>query len=75
MMTQKQRILKHLTFYDGASITSIWAFQKFGITCLHKRISELREDGHKISDTMIAVKNRYGQKCRVKMFWLTRGRK
>ena len=66
-MTQKERILRHL---KARTITTMTAFRLYGITCLHKRISELRDDGHKIGDQMATVRNRYGQNCRVKMFWL-----
>ncbi len=69
MITQKERIL--LTLQHQGGITTLKAFQ-MGILCLHKRISELRADGYRISDTPIFVRNRYRQKCRVKLFWLTK---
>lgn len=59
-MTQNEAVLKHLK--TEGSITSMEAFEKYGITRLSARISNLREMGVPIVTKFITVKNRYGGK-------------
>lgn len=70
-MTQNQKILSHLKSHTG--ITSITAFEKYGITRLSGRIFDLREMGYKISTNMKTAKNRYGDTCHVAEYRLIRG--
>ena len=46
MSTQKQLILAHIRRYAG--ITSMQAYDLYGVTQLAARISELKLDGHSI---------------------------
>ena len=62
-MSQKKQILKHLKTHRG--ITTLDAFDRYGITRLSGRIFELRQDGYMIQSVDREVKNRYGDKCRV----------
>lgn len=74
-MTQKARILRHLSKCTKRGITSAEAFNKYGITDLPKRISELRRDGVAISDEYVHSKNRYGDYVKFKRYTLTEGTK
>lgn len=55
--SQKERILLHLKRFK--TITVLNAF-RMGICCLHKRIAELKADGHKIGGYMDKVRTRDG---------------
>lgn len=66
--SQQKRILKYLKTHKA--ITRLDSFNKLGITELPKRISELRRLGYPISDEWKEVKNRYGEKTRVKAYSL-----
>jgi hypothetical protein len=41
-----------------------------GISCVHKRISDLENDGHKIERQSVAGVNRYGNPCKVTRYRL-----
>lgn len=56
-MSQALSILKHL---QKSPITSMEAFQNYGVTRLASRIYDLRKDGHDIIGYMMPVKTRYG---------------
>ena len=56
-MTQKELVLRHLQ--DFGSITSMDAFNDYGITRLSAVIFDLREMGHKIKTNNETRKNRY----------------
>lgn len=58
-MTQKERVLEHLK--AGNEITSWDAMVNMGISDLPKRISELRQDGHKITSRTGHTVNQYGK--------------
>lgn len=62
-MTQKEMVYKYLKEHDG--ITSLEAYEAFGITRLASVIFKLRQDGHPISSESLKVKNRYGVECTV----------
>ena len=66
-MSQIVDILKHLKRFR--TITTLQAFSLYGVTCLHKRIAELRDKGHKIGGYMVRVKTRRGH-ARVKRHYL-----
>lgn len=57
-MTQCERILRHLQ--DYGQITTMEAFNEYGITRLSGRIYDLKADGYKISSTITSGTNRYG---------------
>lgn len=58
-MTQEQKILKHLCERGG--ITSMEAFQMYGITRLSARICDLRRQGVQISNQRQKARNRDGE--------------
>lgn len=66
--TQKEMVLRHLE--NIGSITSKEAFEKYGITRLSSIIFNLRERGYNITTEIIAVPNRYGDKCYVAEYTL-----
>lgn len=66
--TQCDRIRNYLS--DFGSITQLQALSDLGIMRLASRISEMRKDGENILDRIIEVKNRYGEICHVKQYYL-----
>ena len=62
MKGSKLRILTHLE--KRGSITSVEAFQLYGITRLAARIKDLRDMGYCIVTHMIEGKNRFGEGTR-----------
>ena len=68
-MTQKQALLAYLK-KNGKGITTWVAFDQLGISCVHKRISDLEKDGHKIERQSVAGVNRYGHPCKVTRYRL-----
>lgn len=62
MRGSKARLLSH--FERFGAITSLEAFQKYGITRLSARIFDLRLLGYKIDTVMIDGTNRYGEPVR-----------
>ena len=62
MKGSKIRILEH--FAKHGTLTSMEAFQTYGITRLAARISELREKGYDIRTVMVESTNRYGETVR-----------
>lgn len=67
-MTQCERIRQYLK--DFGSITQLQALSDLGIMRLASRISEMRQAGEPIEDRIIEVKNRYGETCRVKEYYI-----
>lgn len=66
--TQNERILTYLDKFG--SITQLEALTELGIMRLASRISDLRRLGYPISSKMITVKNRFGEKCHIKSYFL-----
>ena len=66
--TQVERIKKYIE--DFGSITTLEAFTELGIVRLGARISEMRKDGLNITDKQECSKNRYGEKCYYKRYFL-----
>lgn len=66
--TQCERIRKYLK--DFGSITQLQALSDLGIMRLASRISEMRQAGEAIEDRIIEVKNRYGETCRIKEYYV-----
>ena len=58
-MTQKEMVIQYIT--DFGSITPLEALADLGIMRLASRISELKQDGHKIKKETVKGKNRYGK--------------
>lgn len=69
-MTQNQRILNWLK--SRHKLTPLDAMNKWGIQRLGARIYELKNQGHKIKSEMVSVYNRFGDKCTVASYSLTK---
>jgi len=65
---QCDRIIEYIK--DFGSITTLEAFTELGVVRLGARISELRKNGVKIEDKPETVKNRYGEKCHIKRYYI-----
>ena len=63
-MSQADKLLTH--FKQGKPITIMESFNKFGITSLHRRLSDLKERGYEIRAEWIDLQS--GKK--VKRYWL-----
>ncbi len=61
--SQNDALLDYMLNHVG--ITTWEATSKLGISCLHKRIGEIEQQGHKIDRVWLEGNNRYGNKCRV----------
>ncbi len=61
-MTQCNRILDHLQ--RNGSITTMEAYERYGITRLSGRIWDLRHAGHRITSVTTEGVNRYGEPVR-----------
>ena len=66
--SQANRLLRH--FQAGKSITRLESFRELGITELSARINALEKQGYEIQRETITVKNRFGEDCRVKKYWM-----
>ena len=67
--TQNKWIVQHLQLLG--SITSMKAFQTYGITRLSGRIYELRKQGHKIMARVIQTENTDGNMVRYNEYYLS----
>lgn len=65
---QATRIIRYMQEYGG--ITALEASRDLGCLRLGARIFELKEQGYDIRSEFTEVENRYGEKCRVKRYWL-----
>lgn len=59
---QRARILNYLE--TNKTLTSMEAFEKFGITRLASQINKLRNKGYDIATIMMEGENRYGETVR-----------
>lgn len=66
--TQVLRLIDYLM--EHKSITQREARDELGIERLPSRMHELRKMGYPITGKMVDVKNRYGEKCRIKRYTL-----
>lgn len=66
--TTQQRVFNYLV--DFGSITSLQAFNDLGETRLSARIFELIKKGVNIGYDWLEVANRYGEKRRVKKYFI-----
>ena len=62
MKGSKSRILHH--FIEHRTLTSMEAFENYGITRLAARVAELRKLGYDIQTIMMEGVNRYGESVR-----------
>ncbi len=69
-LTQNQRLLDYLDAHG--SVTQLEALNKLGIMRLASRVSDLKRRGYKIDGKMDTVTNRYGEKCRVKRYSISK---
>ena len=58
-ITQTDKIMRHM--HDHGSITTMEAFNEYGITRLSARIWDLTAAGNRIKATPETGKNRYGE--------------
>ena len=68
MKGQKFRVLEHLKTYNG--LTSMEAFDKYGITRLAAVVCELRKLGYDICTLDMESQNRYGEVTRYAKYML-----
>ena len=61
-MNQNDLVLRHLKRFG--KITTMTAFNRYGITRLSGRIFELREQGYAIKTGYVVKKNRFGKKIK-----------
>ena len=66
--TQCDRIICYMR--QHGSITQFEATGNLGVLRLASRVSELKKDGYAITSKMDSVQNRWGEKCRVKRYFL-----
>lgn len=66
--SQHKRILSHLK--RGRKLTRAQAMDTLGIANVTARISELRQDGYKIEDTWEVARNRFGDACKFKVYYM-----
>ena len=64
--TQNEMIMRHLKKHKAKGITTLEAFNLYGVTRLSARIFELRENGNPISAKLVYVDTRNGRRqvCR-----------
>lgn len=67
-MTQNEMILNHLK--EHGSISSMEAYNLYGITRLSGRIYDLRHDGHNIASKSCKVVNRFGKVVNYDRYYL-----
>ena len=65
---QNARLLDYLK--EHGSITPLISWTECGIYRLSARIYDLRRAGHIISDEIVTVRNRFGEKCHVAKYTL-----
>ena len=68
MKKQCERLLEYLQ--AGNVVTNLEGWQQLGIYAVSQRIGDLIKDGHPIHKAWKTVFNKYGEKIRVKAYWL-----
>lgn len=63
MKTQNERLLDYLKKHG--KITQFEAISELGILRLASRVNDCRNSGISILSSMVEVKNRFGENCRV----------
>ena len=69
-MTQCELILNALS--DGGTITNIEAVENLGIARLASRVHDLRQHGYNIGSTWETGRNRRGDPCRYRRYYLVK---
>lgn len=69
-ISKTERLLRH--YKQGGTITSLEAARLFGITQLAARHCELKKRGHDIRWKSVMIDNEYGEKVKVKSYWLAK---
>lgn len=69
--TQANRVIEYMKLFG--SITQMQAMNDIGVMRLASRISELKTQGYQIKSNFETVKNRYGEKCSIKRYYLEEG--
>ena len=67
-VNQCERILFYLRHFS--SITQLDAMRDLGIMRLASRVSDLRKQGFDIKSETVAVKNRMGETCYIKRYYI-----
>lgn len=67
-VNQCERILFYLRHFG--SITQLDALRDLGIMRLASRMSDLRKQGFNIKSETVAVKNRMGENCYIKRYYI-----
>lgn len=71
MNPQSIRLLLYLQ--NHLYITALEAMNDLGIFRLGARIWDLKQAGIQIQSDWMVVKNRFGEDCRIKKYWVTEG--
>lgn len=66
--SQCQRLLDYMR--GGGKVTSLDALSELGIARLASRVTDLRKRGYPVMSEWVEVENRYGEKVRVKRYWM-----
>ena len=66
-VAQAEAILKHIKKHKF--ITSAGAFDNLGVTSFHRRISDLKNRGHKFRSQWAEAPNRFGTTSRFKKYY------
>lgn len=66
VLTQNEKIIAYMKSHKG--ITTMTAFEKFGVTRLPSRICEIRKSGVNVISERVNVKNRFGETCNVCLY-------
>ena len=66
--TQNERILDYINQFG--SITQLEALQDLGIMRLASRVSDMKKQGYNIISKTEACKNRYGETCHIKRYFI-----
>lgn len=71
--SQNERLLAHLE--AGNVIDPLRSWEGLGIYRLAARIHDLAGAGHEISRSWVTVFNRYGEKIKVRAYWIEKEQK
>lgn len=69
--TQNERIIDYMEQFG--SITQFEALRDLGVMRLASRVSDMRSKGIPIASRIVEVENRFGEKCRIKRYFLLKG--
>lgn len=69
--TQNERIIDYMEQFG--SITQFEALRDLGVMRLASRVSDMRSKGIPIASKTEEIMNRFGEKCRIKRYFLLKG--